>query len=126
MKKLVVIVLALVAAVSCGKSERLTPEQTVQECWMRIAAGDYQGAVALMEGTEQEKGEYMLLLEEKYAAKLQKASGVERVDVLASHTNDKEVLVQAIVVLGNGAEIEDIHSLHKIDKQWLIGAYSAE
>jgi hypothetical protein len=126
MKKLVVIVLALVAAVSCGKSERLTPEHTVQECWMRIAAGDYQGAVALMEGTEQEKGEYMLLLEEKYAAKLQKASGVERVDVLASHTNDKEVLVQAIVVLGNGAEIEDIYTLHKVDKQWLIAAYSAE
>lgn len=126
MKRLAIIVLALMAVVSCGK-ERLTAEQTVVECWTRIGAGDYQGAVALMEGSEEEKAEYVMRLEEKYAAKLQKAGGVSRVDVLASLSEEKnEALVQAIVVLGNGAELEEVYALKRVDKEWIMGAYRAE
>lgn len=121
MKRFVVVVLAALTLSACG-GDRLTPEETVVECWTRIGNGDYQGAVALMESTEQEKSGYVAILEDKYAAKLSKAGGVVRVDVLASHGDKEEALVQAIVVLGNESQIEQTYTLRRIDKEWLLQA----
>lgn len=126
MKRLFVVLLAVVALASCGKSERLGPKETVVECWTRINNGDYQGAVSLMEGTEEEKIEYVTLLENKYAAKLQKAGGVQRVDVLADDCGDKEAVVQAIVVLGNGGQIVENYLLKRVDKEWILQGYKVE
>lgn len=121
MKRLVVVLLAALALTSCGK-DRLTAEQTVVECWTRIASGDYLGAVELMESTEEEMSGYVQLLEDKYSAKLEKAGGLVRVDVLASHDKGDTALVQAIVVLGNGDQIEELYALCKIDKEWRLQA----
>ncbi len=122
LKRLFIVLLAAVAITSCSGGERLSAEQTVVECWTRIAGGDFQGAVALMESNEQESGEYAMLLQEKYAAKLEKAGGLVRVDVLSEYSNENEAMIQAIVVLGNGAQIEDVYSLKKVDKEWVIKA----
>jgi hypothetical protein len=126
LKKLFIMLFAAVAITSCGGGERLSAEQTVVECWTRIAGGDFQGAVALMESNEQESGEYAMLLQEKYAAKLEKAGGLVRVDVLSEYSNENEAMIQAIVVLGNGAELEEVYALKRVDKEWIMGAYRAE
>jgi hypothetical protein len=79
-----------------------------------------------MESNEQESGEYAMLLQEKYAAKLEKAGGLVRVDVLSEYSNENEAIIQAIVVLGNGAELEEVYALKRVDKEWIMGAYRAE
>lgn len=123
MKRLFVVLLAALTLTSCGeKRVRLSAEQTVVECWTRISNGDYVGATELMEATEQEKIGYQTMLAEAYQPKLEKVGGITRVDILVSHEEGDTALVQALLVLGDGSEIEETHALKRVDKVWLLQA----
>ncbi len=117
MKKLLFGLLMTVALTSCGGAK--DPAWVVEECWQRLAKGDVEGAVELMNAPAEEVALYREVYAEQ-CGELQAVGGVESFEITGSSEGESDATIDAIVRLKNGQEIEATYRLVKGKKGWLI------
>lgn len=120
MKRFLLIVVGAAMLVACGGKERtLSPEEIVANCWERIAIGDFNGAVALMEVADDEKDIFAESLREAYEAlgELEVKPTFKATEV---SIEDDKATVKGVVAFSEESSAESEYRLVNRGGMWLI------
>lgn len=104
---------------ACG-GDKFSPEDVVEQCWLRLSQGDVAGAVELFALSTQAERDIYTSLYTSWAERLAEVGGVAEVDILSVSCGEREASVEALVVFANGTENRSLYSLVHTDLGWQI------
>lgn len=121
MKRFLWVAVVAVLFASCDTKEQkkaLSAEETVERCWQRIDKGDWSGAVALMDVTEEEREFFVESLKE--ACEPLRELGTIAFETLELSQEGESATLTGRVTLADGTSSENSYHLIRRKGTWLI------